>query len=222
MTTTKRPQLTLAIIEGLKAKGFNQSAIAEHFGVTHQAVSYHVRKYGKLTPVQQVMEHWPWTVPTDLGQQAVMRRLRDHGEYFAGGCTGKGMDYLKLSRLEGFYQRLEGFVVEFDPDLGPSEAGSLGGFEYRARLESDSDLLIRVNEYTHLSDEGRKIWCMPAVMPDPLMDARVLAADNIGKGFVLFPVDPAPNLVIGHIPDADLDRLIQATVDAAACGDSNA
>jgi hypothetical protein len=164
----ERPELTIAIIEGLKRKGLNQSEIARHFGVTHQAVSYHVRKYGKLTPIQQVMEHWPWTVPTDLGQQAVMRRLRDHGEYVAGGYTGKGMDYLKLSRLEGFYQRLEGFVVEFDPDLGPSEAGSLGGFAYRERLESDGDLLIRVNDHTHLSDEGRKVWCMPKVMPDPL------------------------------------------------------
>lgn len=169
MTTTERPALTLAVIEDLRRKGLNQSDIARIFGVTPSAVSYHVRRYGKLTPLQKVMEHWPWSVPTDLGQQAVMRRLRDHGEYVAGGLTGKGMDFLKLSRLKGFYERLKDAVVEFDPDLGPSEAGSIGGLAYRQRVESDGDLLIRVNEHTHLSDEGRKVWVVPKVMPDPLM-----------------------------------------------------
>ena len=182
------PELTLAIIEDLKRKGLNQAEIARQFGVSHQAVSYHVRRYGRLTPLQKVMEHWPWSVPTALGQQAVMRRLRDHGEYVAGGLTGKGMDFLKLSRLKGFYERLKDAVVEFDPDLGPSEAGSIGGFAYRQRLESDGNLLIRVNDHTHLSDEGRKIWVLPKVMPDPL--AGSVAAEIIGKGFSLRPVDP--------------------------------
>jgi hypothetical protein len=170
---TELPALTIAIIEGLKAKGLNQSDIARMYGVVPSSVSYHVRRYGKLTPVQKVMEHWPWTVPTDLGQQAVHRRLRDHGEYVAGGCTGKGLGYLKLQRLHGFYERLEGFVVEFDPDLPPSEDASLGGFAYRPRLESDGDLLIRVNEHTHMSEEGLKVWRMPKVWPDPLMDSKV-------------------------------------------------
>ena len=164
---SERPQLTLAIIEGLKRQGLNQSEIARMFGVSHQAVSYHVRKYGGvLTPRQRVLESWPWAVPAALGQQAVCRRLRDHGEFMATG--GAGMGFLKLSWLRGFYERLRDVVVEFDPDLPPSEDASLGGFAYRERLGSDGDLLIRVNEYTHLSDEGRKVWVMPEVMPDPL------------------------------------------------------
>jgi Fe2+ or Zn2+ uptake regulation protein len=61
-------------------------------------------------------------------------------------------------------------VVEFDPALPPCEDASVGGFAYRDRLESDGDLLIRVNEHTHLSDEGRKVWSMPKVLPDPLMN----------------------------------------------------
>ena len=164
----ERPELTLAIIEGLKRKGLNQSQIAEQFGVTRQAVSFHVRKYGgTLTPRQRALESWPWVVPTRFGQQSVYRRLRDHGEYMA--TRGEGMDYTKLALLKGFYERLRDQVVEFDPDLAASEDISVGGFAYRERLDSDGDLLIRVNDYTHLGDEGRKVWVMPKVMPDPLM-----------------------------------------------------
>jgi hypothetical protein len=78
------------------------------------------------------------------------------------------MDFVKLSLLRGFYQKLEGVVVEFDPALPPSEGISEGGFAYRERLESDGDLLIRINQHTHLSDEGRKIWRLPDVLPEPL------------------------------------------------------
>lgn len=183
----ERPQLTLAIIEGLKAQGLNQSEIGRLFGVTRQAVSFHVRKYGgTLSPRQKALESWPWMVPSRFGQQAVYRRLRDHGEYMATG--GEGMGYTKLSLLKGFYERLRDQVVEFDPDLPPSEDISVGGFAYRERLPEDGDLLIRVNRHTHFSDEGRKVWVMPAVLPDPL--AGSVAADQIGKGLILRPVDP--------------------------------
>lgn len=165
---SERPQLTLAVIEGLKRQGLNQSEIARMFGVTHQAVSFHVRKYGgSLSPRAKAMEAWPWMVPSRLGQQSVCRRLRDHCEYVATG--GAGMGFEKLSRLKGFYLRCADAVVEFDPAIPPSSDASLGGFAYRPRLESDGDLLIRVNEHTHLSDEGRDVWVMPAVLPDPLM-----------------------------------------------------
>jgi len=167
----EHPELTLAIIEELKRKGLSQSEIGRQFGVTRQAVSYHVRKYGgALTPRQKALESWPWIVPVRFSTQVPYKRLRDHGEFYA--TNGEGMGFEKLSLLRSFYQRLEGFVIEFDPDLPPSEGVGIGGFAYRQRLESDSDLLIRVNEHTFLTDEGRKVWCMPAVMPDPLMDAR--------------------------------------------------
>ena len=71
------------------------------------------------------------------------------------------MSLEKVSLLRLFYKRLEGFVVEFDPDLPPSDGVGIGGFAYRERLESDSDLLIRVNDHTHLSDEGLKVWRRP-------------------------------------------------------------
>jgi hypothetical protein len=71
------------------------------------------------------------------------------------------MSPFKLKRLDGFYRRLEGYVVEFDPDLPPCDEASLGGFAFRERLESDGDLLIRVNGHTHLSEEGLKVWRRP-------------------------------------------------------------
>ena len=169
MSTTERPELTLAVIEGLKRKGLNQSQIAEMFGVTRQAVSYHVRKYGDvvLTPRQKALECWPWITDSRFRNNAVFQRLRDHAEYMLTG--GEGLDFLKLSRLKGFYEKLgKGLVVEFDPAIPPSEGVAAGGFAYRERLESDGDLLIRVNGHTHLSDEGRKVWRLPDVMPDPL------------------------------------------------------
>jgi hypothetical protein len=167
MEGNAHPRLSLAIIEGLKNQGFNQSEIARLFGVTRQAVSWHVRKYGGiLTPRQKVLEHWPWIVPASLCFQAPYRRLRDHGEFVATG--GAGMTDEKLVRLRGFYKFLrdEDCVVEFDPDIEP-QAGvaGKGGFAYRPRRKNDRDLLIRVNDYTHLSDEGRMIWRFPPIDP---------------------------------------------------------
>lgn len=148
--------LTLAIIEGLKSQGLSQSDIARMFGVTRQAVSYHVRKYGgTLTPRQKALESWPFIVPVHWCQQGAYKRLRDHGEYWA--TNGEGMSFDKLSRLPGFYQRLKGMVIEFTPEEG---------FVYRERLDSDGDLLIRVNSHTHLSEEGVKVWSMPKVWPE--------------------------------------------------------
>ena len=164
MITVDQPGLTLAIIEGLKERGLSQSEIARQFGVTRQAVSYHVRKYGgTLTPRQKALESWPWIVPVRFANQVPYKRLRDHAEFYA--TKGEGMSPEKLSLLRLFYKRIEGFVVEFDPDLPPSDGVGIGGFAYRERLDSDGDLLIRVNEHTHLSEEGLKVWRRPAVKP---------------------------------------------------------
>ena len=160
-------RLTIAVIESLKNKGYSQADIARMFGVTRQAVTWHKKQYGgSLTPRETVLQHFPWMVPTDMGQCSVFRRIRDHGEYVATG--GAGMTDDKLSRLRSFYRRLrdENLVVEFDPNLPPEPGVSVaGGFAFRSRTPDDEDLLIRVNEHTHLTDEGRKIWRFPQVEP---------------------------------------------------------
>lgn len=159
--------LSLAVVEDLKSKGFSQSQIAEKYGVTRQYISWIVRYYGgRLTPRQAVLAHFPFVVSSEMGQTAPYKRLRDHGEYYA--TDGVGMSEDKLSRLRGFYSKLrdENLVLEFDPDIPPIEGVSpCGGWAYRTRIDADGDRLIRVNEYTHLTDGGRKIWQFPGREP---------------------------------------------------------
>jgi hypothetical protein len=83
-----------------------------------------------------------------------------------------GMSYRKLEDLRRFYLRMSDRVIEFDPDLPPSEGVSVGGFAYRPRLPEDGDLLIRVNDHTTLTDAGREMWRMPAVLPAPVARYR--------------------------------------------------
>jgi hypothetical protein len=158
-----RATLSLAVVEDLKNKGFNQSEIAEMYGVTRQYVSWIKHTYGgRLTPRERTMQHWPFEVPEEMGQTSPYRRLRDHGEYAATG--GVGMTEDQLRRLRSFYRKLrEGnLVVEFDPNIRPIPGVSnKGGWAYRQRTPTDEDLLIRVNEYTNLTEEGRGIWRLP-------------------------------------------------------------
>ncbi|AQT28473.1 immunity repressor [Mycobacterium phage Idleandcovert] len=163
---TKKSELSLAIIEDLRGKGYTQSEIARMYGVTRQYVSWIKHYYGgKLTPRELVLQHFPFQVPVHQ-QQGVSpyRRLREHGEYMATG--GVGMDDLKLKRLRGFYKKLRDHVLEYDPNIPPIEGVSRqGGWAYRPRTPEDGDLLIRVNEYTDLTDEGRMIWRFPPREP---------------------------------------------------------
>lgn len=158
-----QPELSLAIIEELKNQGYTQSDIARMFGVTRQAVSWWKHTYGgTLTPREIVHQNWPWEIPQIRSRASAYRRLRDHGEYMATG--GKGMSFDALRRLRGFYKKLRDgdLVVEYHPDLPPEPGVSAhGGFAFRKRRKSDGDLIIRVNEHTTLTDEGRSIWVFP-------------------------------------------------------------
>ena len=156
-----KPELSLAIIEDLKRKGYNQTQIAEMFDVTRAAVSWHKVTYnGTKTPREIVMESFPWTVPSAMTQCSAYRRLRDHGEYMATG--GKGMKFDRVQRLQGFYKTMQDHVLEFDPEIPPQPGfAKHGGFALRPRTPQDGDLLIRVNKHTTLSDEGRMIWRLP-------------------------------------------------------------
>jgi hypothetical protein len=132
-------------------------------GVTRQYVSWIKHTYGgRLTPREIVLRNFPFDVPAELGQATQFRRLRDHGEYVA--THGIGMSEDKLQRLRSWYRKLreENLVVEFDPNISPIPGVSnKEGWAYRKRTPTDEDLLIRVNEYTNLSEEGRGIWRLP-------------------------------------------------------------
>jgi hypothetical protein len=163
MVDYTKGQLTLAVIEDLKGRGMSQSEIARLFGKTRQAVSWHKQRYGgRLTPREQVLQHFPFVVSAEQTQTSPFKRLRDHGEYVA--TNGVGMSDDKLSRLRSFYRKLRdhGLVVEFNPDILPIPGESnKGGWAFRKRAKADGDLLIRVNEYTHLTELGKTIWRFP-------------------------------------------------------------
>lgn len=166
-STYGRGKLSLAVVEDLKNKGYNQSEIADMFGVTRQYVSWIKSTYGgRRTPREVILEHFPFQVPQAQGDSTPFKRLRDHAEYVATG--GVGMSFDKLTRLRGFYRKLRDkhLVLEFDPTLPPEPGvSSAGGWAFRKRRKSDGDLLIRVNEYTDLTDEGRRIWRLPPIDP---------------------------------------------------------
>lgn len=76
------------------------------------------------------------------------------------------MDKTTLGRLRGFYAKLRDHVLEFDPNIPPEPGVSKhGGWAFRPRRPEDGDLLIRVNEYTELTEEGKMIWRFPPVEP---------------------------------------------------------
>lgn len=163
-----RTELSLAVVESLKNKGFNQSQIAEMFGVTRQYISWIKHTYGgRLTPRELVLQHFPWAVPTAQTQSSPYLLMRNHGEYVATG--GVGMSEDKLKRLRSFYRKLrdEDLVVEFDPNIPPEPGVSnKGGFAYRKRnSEVDGELIIRRNDHTFLTEEGKLIWRFPPVEP---------------------------------------------------------
>lgn len=176
--TTRRPKetrpakmarqpLVFGVIEDLRRRGFNQSEIADMHGVSRQAVSWHKVTYGgRLTTRQIVNKAWPWKTTKLHGKSKAYQRLRDHGEFIVTG--GHGMSDDKIKRLESWWRKLrdENIVVEFDPSFPPERGVSpYGGFAYRKRIPEDGDLIIRVNEFTNLSEKGAKIWRFPAVDP---------------------------------------------------------
>lgn len=157
------PDLTKEVIEQLKAKGFSQSDIAAMYGVTRQAVSWHLKTYGGTLSTRQIVnEAWPWKTGHGHDKAVPYKRLRDHGEFMQTG--GQGMNEDKLKRLRSWWKKLrdENLVVEFDPSIPPIKGLSPhGGFAYRDRTLEDDDLLIRLNEHTTLTEEGEMIWCWP-------------------------------------------------------------
>lgn len=164
---TSPGKLSLAIVEDLKGKGLSQSEIADIFGVTRQYVSWIKHTYGgSLTPRELVLRNWPFQVPTIHSQTSPYRRLRDHAEYVQ--TAGKGMSDDKLKRLRSFYRHMRenNLVLEYDPAIPPTPGVSnKGGWAFRDRLPEDGELLVRVNEFTRITDEGQIIWRFPPTEP---------------------------------------------------------
>lgn len=168
-------KLTPSIIEDLKNKGFNQSQIAEMWGVTRQYVSMvkHSTNNFSKTPREVVWESFPWgVVGRRFSRSTLYLRLMDHGEFRATG--GKGMSVDSLRRLRTFYKTLQegDLVVVFDPSIPPGQVltrgrrDTVGGFAYVPREDTDGHLIIRVNEFATMTPQAEVIWEFPPSWPD--------------------------------------------------------
>lgn len=175
MANTRDSAITADEIEAYKrrinpktGKKYTQNDIAAEIGVSRQRISQIVLSNPRRseTPRRIALKNYPWKTGERFHNASPNRRMRDHAEYMATG--GKGMDVAKLQRLRWFYDKLESenVVVEFDPSIPPIEGvSSDGGFAFRPRKDSDGDLIIRVNEYTTLTETGKMIWRFPPRKP---------------------------------------------------------
>lgn len=173
-----RSGLTAEIVDQLLREGWTQNRIAVEYAVSRQYVSKLKRSLASYyrTPRQIVMAAYPWKTGEQFHDSKRNKVMRDHAEYMATG--GKGMSDEKLYRLYRFYKFLSDHnkVLEFDPTIPPSngdgspryenDQDSVGGFAFRDRKDSDGDLIIRVNAYTNLTEEGKVIFRMPPVLPE--------------------------------------------------------
>lgn len=118
------------------------------------------------SPRDTVRLHFPWDVPTHLQINPAYHLVRLHGDYMATG--GNGMDPTALGALRDFHHKLhdDGLVVEYDPNIDAHDGiDNYAGFAYRTRTGDDGDLIIRVNGFTVLTEEGELIWAFPPDQP---------------------------------------------------------
>lgn len=167
MARPNRSGVTPSVIDRHRKAGMSQRSIAATYGVTDKHVSWVKQTYGgvSLTPREQVQQHYPWVAGVRFNGASTEKRMRDHAEYMATG--GKGMSEDKLRRLAAFYRKLmdQNLVVEFDPDIPPSDGNKHGGFAFRTRKPSDGELIIRANKHTRITDEGLRLWTLPPALP---------------------------------------------------------
>lgn len=161
----RKPTLSVAEIEAYQRAGLSQQEIADLFGVTRAAVHIALKRAGKQPEPGPREKDFPFEVPTFM-HQGPYQRLRDHAEYMA--TKGQGMSEDKLKRLRTFYRKLmrNNWVVEYNPNLPPERGVSAsGGWAYRPRAEMDGNLIIRVNEFTTLTDYAKGIYVLPDEVP---------------------------------------------------------
>jgi hypothetical protein len=118
------------------------------------------------SPLDIVRIHFPWNVAPDVVDADPYLSMRAYGDWVATG--GNGLPEATLNRARELVQllRKNNAVLEYDPTL-PAVAGlsDRGGFALRDRTPADDDLLVRANEHTTLTVEGRMIWRFQHVEP---------------------------------------------------------
>lgn len=128
--------------------------LARALGVSKQAVSRWINDHPEFWTLSQIVNNnFPLRrVPTSEQRDRVYFYLRDHGRWMV--TNGEGWTNERLSRLSGWHNKLrnERLIVEY-------RRGD--GFQYRSRVRSDGDLLLRENEFTVYTPEGRELFSLP-------------------------------------------------------------
>ncbi|TCO56889.1 hypothetical protein EV192_106364 [Actinocrispum wychmicini] len=100
-------------------------------------------------------------------EAAIYRRIAEYLKWVELGSDR--LTENQRERLRSFLDKLHerNLVVVFDPEIPPDAHNKYGGWATVPRLPSDGELLIRLNEYTHLAipDEAEVIWSMPDDRP---------------------------------------------------------
>jgi predicted transcriptional regulator len=152
-------------IEGLLDQGFTRVEVAKILGITRSGVNWYLLNTGDKPleyTVERVKRMLPWSISGETVQAIPYRQVLLHLEY--SETHGKGMSKEKLRKLKAFYERLTRFstVVRYDPDIPPLPGNRFGSFEYVPRVESDGDLIIRVDNNTKIPADNRMRWSLPA------------------------------------------------------------
>lgn len=167
-------ELTPQLVNELLRRGKTRAQIAEEFGVTRQAITYHLNKLREQglelykTPRELAVEKMPasWDgISPEFRKAQPYNVLRYHLEYIATG--GRGMDAYQVERLRHWYDRLESrnLILEFDPTVPPSINVATGGWRYVQRKPKDNDLVLRINRYTRIPDADLDYFRFPPVRP---------------------------------------------------------
>lgn len=144
-------------------RGFTRVEVAEIYNTTPQNVNYYLNQKGPkyLDPRQRAMKHVPWKIKKEHKESAPFHRIRNHIKFITLGS--QRMSGEERDRLRNWYRSLKdlNLVLEYHPDVSPTLSITTGGWRYVQREDRDGDLLIRVNDHTHMSDEAYEYFRFP-------------------------------------------------------------
>lgn len=152
-----RPGLTPAIVEEELRKGKTFAQIGRDFGVSRQAPRDTLKRAGIPIPTnettQTTQDNMPWKGSLDK-----FRHSKQHQYLFAyAEFMLEGAESLSAARkedLRAFTNKLKkGMVLALDQTVG---------FYWVPRTPEDNNLVVRVDEYTNLTNDGETIlWVLP-------------------------------------------------------------
>lgn len=143
---------------------WTEAEIARAHGLTRQAVSKMLHSGDDEPSLRKlVTDALPWRgLTAKQNQTETCRNMRLHLRYRLNDPRDR-VSTAQLRRLYGFYHKLYygDLVVKFDP----TDPDTTEGFSLVPRNADDGKLMVRVNEYTTLTEHGKRLLRIPSVWP---------------------------------------------------------